>query len=177
MSRSVRAVCCVHTRGRARACIGRVSEITLVEQRAQIDQVVRVEVGGAAGLAFDEVAQVARIGPRLHLEVREEHAEAIAFAQLPAGRRRMRQAATRDGGLLLCSRCPRRPPCRLSHREHRWMKRVRGLELIRQEVRVLNIFREHTHLEDKAEEEDHHEREVAKQAELNVAVVLEGLGN
>eukprot|EP00964_Phaeocystis_antarctica_P021626 scaffold12023_cov67-Phaeocystis_antarctica.AAC.2 len=38
-------------------CIRRVSERTLVEQRAQIDQVVRVEVGGATGLAFDEIAQ------------------------------------------------------------------------------------------------------------------------
>ena len=64
-----------------------------------------------------------------------------------------------------------------SHRDYRWIKRVRGLELIRQEVRVFDIFREHTHLEDKAEEQDHHEREIAKQAEFNVAVILEGLGN
>eukprot|EP00964_Phaeocystis_antarctica_P025892 scaffold14560_cov60-Phaeocystis_antarctica.AAC.3 len=81
--------------------------------RAQIDQVVRVEVGGAACLAFDEIAQVARIGPRLHFEVREEHAVAIALAHLPVVRRGMGQAAARDGGLALCSRCPRRPPCRL----------------------------------------------------------------
>ena len=64
-------------------------ELTLIEQCAQIDQVVRVEVGGTTGHTFDKVAQVARIGPRLHLEVREEHAEAISLAQLPAGRRRM----------------------------------------------------------------------------------------
>ena len=35
----------------------RVSALTLVEQRAQIHQVVRVEVGGATGRAFDEVAE------------------------------------------------------------------------------------------------------------------------
>eukprot|EP00964_Phaeocystis_antarctica_P092783 scaffold59747_cov64-Phaeocystis_antarctica.AAC.2 len=72
---------------RARACrnvyVKGKCVLTLIEQRAQIDQVVRVEVGGAASRAFDEIAQVARIGSRLHLEVREEHAVAIAFAQLP----------------------------------------------------------------------------------------------
>eukprot|EP00964_Phaeocystis_antarctica_P030333 scaffold17121_cov64-Phaeocystis_antarctica.AAC.2 len=113
--------CCVLracARGRARACIRRVNGLTLVEQRAQIDQVVRVEVGCAAGLASDEVAQVARVGPRLHLEVRKEHAEAIALAQLPAVRRGMSQAATRDEGLALCSRCSRRLSCRLVYLVH-----------------------------------------------------------
>ena len=85
--------------------------LTLVEQRAQIDQVVRVEVGGAAGLAFDEIAQVACIGPRLHLEVREEHAVAIALAHLPVVRRGMGQAAARDGGLALNNHCFCRRPC------------------------------------------------------------------
>ena len=106
----MRACCVLRTcaRGCARACIRRVSELTLVEQRAQIDQVVRVEVGGAAGLAFDEVAQVARIGSRFVLEVREEHAVAVSFAQLPADCRRTGQAAARDDNLAFCSRCSRR---------------------------------------------------------------------
>ena len=52
-----------------------------------------------------------------------------------------------------------------------------GLEVIGQEVRVFDIFREHTHFEHKAEEQDHHEGEIAEQAELIVAVVLEGLGD
>eukprot|EP00964_Phaeocystis_antarctica_P021628 scaffold12024_cov63-Phaeocystis_antarctica.AAC.1 len=64
--------------------------------RAQIDQVVRVEVGGAAGHPFDEIAQVARIRSRLHLEVREEHAVAIALPQFPLVRRGVGQAAARD---------------------------------------------------------------------------------
>ena len=93
-------------------------ERTLVEQRAQINQVVRVKVGGAAGIALDEIAQVARIGPRLLLEVREEHAVAIALAQLPLVRRGMSQAATRDGGLTLRSPCSRRRPCRLVYLVH-----------------------------------------------------------
>jgi hypothetical protein len=141
----------VHTR-RASAvqlntCV-RISELTLVEQRAQIDQVVRVEVGGATGLAFDEIAQVARIAPRLLLEVREEYAVAIALAQLPVVRRRNCEAAARDGGLALCRRSSHRLPRRLvclvhsqnrghdygsqqgeyqSRGEHRWIKRVREL--------------------------------------------------
>ena len=111
------SVCCVHNIRRASAvqlntCV-RVSELTLVEQRAHIDQVFRVEVGGATGLAFDEIAQVARIAPRLLLEVREEHAVAIALAQLPVVRWGMMQAASRDGVRVLCSCCSRRPPCRL----------------------------------------------------------------
>ena len=85
--------------------------LTFIEKRTQIDQVVRVEVGGTTGHTFDEVAQVARIGPRLHLEVREEHAEAIAFAQLPLVRRGMSQPAACDGGLALRSRCSRSFPC------------------------------------------------------------------
>ena len=43
-------------------------ELTLVEQRTQIDQFVRVKVDGASGLAFDEVAQIACIGPRFLFE-------------------------------------------------------------------------------------------------------------
>ena len=54
---------------------------------------------------------------------------------------------------------------------------MQGLKLIRQEVRLFDIFREHTHLEDKAEEEDHHEREVAKQAKLIMAAALERPGD
>ena len=86
----------------------RVIVLTLVEQRAQIDQIVRVEEGGTARHTFDEVAQVARVGSRLLLEVREEHREAIALAQLPAGRRRKGQVAARDDDLAFYSRCSRR---------------------------------------------------------------------
>ena len=196
------SVCCVHNIRQASAvqlntCV-RVSELTLVEQSAQINQVVRVEVGGATGLAFDEIAQVARIAPRLLLEVREEYAVAIALAQLPVVRRRNCEAAARDGGLALCRssshRLPRRLVCLVhsqdrghdhgsqqgehqSRREHRWIKRVRGIELLRKEVRFLDIFKEHTHLEHEAEEQDHNQREVAEQAEPVVAVALEGLGD
>ena len=178
----------------------RVSELTLVEQSAQINQVVRVEVGGATGLAFDEIAQVARIAPRLLLEVREEHAVAIALAQLPVVRRRNCEAAARDGGLALCRSSSHRLPCRVvclvhsqnrghdqgsqqgehqSRGDHRWIKRVSELclELLRKEVRFLDTFKEHTHLEHEAEEQDHHEREVAEQAKPVVAVALEGLGD
>ena len=93
-------------------------ERTLVEQRAQINQVVRVKVGGAAGIALDEIAQVARIGPRLLLEVREEHTVAIALAQLPLVRWGVGQAAARDGGLALCSHSSRRRLCRLVYLVH-----------------------------------------------------------
>ena len=44
-------------------------------------------------------------------------------------------------------------------------------------VQVLNVFREHAHLEHQAEEEDHNEREVAEQAELIMAAALEWPGN
>ena len=47
--------------------------------------------------------------------------------------------------------------------------------VIRKEVRSFDIFREHAHFEHKAEEEDHHEREVAEQAELIVASAFERL--
>eukprot|EP00964_Phaeocystis_antarctica_P160328 scaffold131859_cov75-Phaeocystis_antarctica.AAC.2 len=87
--------------------------LTLVKERAQIDQVVRVEVGGTARHTIDKVAQVARVGSRLLLEVREEHAEAIALAQLPLVRWGVGQAAARDGGLAFSSRCSHRRPCRL----------------------------------------------------------------
>ena len=94
-------------------------ELTFVEQRAQIDQVDRVEVGGAAGLALDKIAQVACIGPRFLLEVAKEYAEAIALAQLPAGRWWIGQAAACDRVLALHSRCSRRRPCRVVYLVHR----------------------------------------------------------
>eukprot|EP00964_Phaeocystis_antarctica_P022348 scaffold12392_cov73-Phaeocystis_antarctica.AAC.1 len=96
----------------------RVHALTLVEESAQIDQVVRVEVGGTARHTFGEVAQVAGIGPRLHLEVREEHAVAAALAQPPLVRWRVGQAAARDGSLALCSHCSRRRLCRLVYLAH-----------------------------------------------------------
>ena len=65
----LRSLQCAGARGLAACVKGQYAELTLIEQCAQIDQVVRVEVGGAAGFAFDEIAQVARIGSRLNLEV------------------------------------------------------------------------------------------------------------
>ena len=92
--------------------------LTLIKQCAQIDQVVRVEVGGTAGLPFDEVTQVARVGSRLLLEVREEHTVAISLAQLPVVRWGVRQTALRDGGLAFYSRRSRRRLCRLAYLVH-----------------------------------------------------------
>ena len=62
----------MHARGACSDKCVKGCELTFVEQRAQIDQVVRVEVGGAAGLALDKIAQVACMGPRLLFEVAEE---------------------------------------------------------------------------------------------------------
>eukprot|EP00964_Phaeocystis_antarctica_P038758 scaffold22164_cov68-Phaeocystis_antarctica.AAC.4 len=149
--------------------------LTLGKERAQIDQVVRVEVSGAAGHAFDEVTQVSRIGPGLHLEVREEYAEAIALAQLPVVRRRMRQSAARDGVLALCGRSSRHHACRLQGEYHSHRKNRR--ELARKEVQIVDTFRKHTHLEHKAGKQDRYEGEVAKQAEFIVSVVLKWLGD
>eukprot|EP00964_Phaeocystis_antarctica_P004185 scaffold2260_cov65-Phaeocystis_antarctica.AAC.6 len=112
--------------------------------------------------------------------MREEYAVAVALAQPPLLRYRVGQAAARDGSLALCSHCFRRPLCRLVHLSHgkaRWVERVQCLELIRQEARFFDIFREHTHLEDQREEQDHNEGEVAEQDELVVGAALERLGD
>ena len=42
------------------------------------------------------VRHTARIGPRLHFEVREKHAVVVALEQLPVGRRWVGQAAARS---------------------------------------------------------------------------------
>ena len=109
----------MHARGACSDKCVKGCELTFVEQRAQIDQVVRVEVGGAAGLALDKIAQVACIGPRFLFEVAKEYAKAIALVQLPACRRRMGQAAACDRGLALCCCCSRRRPCRMVYLVHR----------------------------------------------------------
>ena len=51
------------------------------------------------------------------------------------------------------------------------------MELIRRHTQIVDLFREHTHLEHKTEKEDHHEGEIAKQAKLVVAVALKWLSN